>query len=83
MNYGFVRSPTVIISDCKDLCAEALGLDIFVDDKWENCVSVRERTHCDVRVFDRPWNHGRQMDGIRRIRMIRERYGYFGSPALQ
>lgn len=53
---GFPR-PTVLISGAKGLCAQALKLDVYVDDRWENCLDVKEKSP-STRVFilDRPWN---------------------------
>jgi 5'(3')-deoxyribonucleotidase len=48
-------SPTVLISHSKGLCADALKLDAYIDDRWENAVDVVTR---GVKTFllDRPWN---------------------------
>lgn len=54
--HGF-DSPTVLISGDKALCASALALDVYIDDKPENVVSVL--TDClrtSVYLMDRPWN---------------------------
>lgn len=49
--------PTVLISGAKGLSAQALELDVYIDDKWENCLDVKYRRP-DTRVclMDRPWN---------------------------
>lgn len=54
--------PTVLISGHKGLCAQALGLDAYIDDRWENVLSVA-RSHwkgasptCRTYLMDRPWN---------------------------
>lgn len=54
--YGFPKS-TVLISSEKDLCAKALKLDAYVDDKIENCRAVvafspKTKTF----LLSRPWN---------------------------
>jgi uncharacterized HAD superfamily protein len=53
---GF-SSATVLLSAMKGLCARALNLDVYIDDKWENCVDVVNSSAC-TRTFlmDRPWN---------------------------
>jgi 5'(3')-deoxyribonucleotidase len=33
-------SPTVLLSGEKGMCAKALDLDVYIDDKWENVVNV-------------------------------------------
>ena len=52
-------TPTVLISSEKGLCAKALSLDAYIDDRWENVidvVSVSPSTR--VFILDRPWNRG-------------------------
>ncbi len=51
--------PTVLISSAKGLCAKALNLEYYVDDKWENAVDVVDQSP-QTRTFlvDRPWNSG-------------------------
>ncbi len=50
-------SPTVLMSKHKGLCALALGLDVYMDDKWENVYDVlSEGTECAIALRDRPWN---------------------------
>lgn len=57
--------PTVLISSAKGLCAQALKLDAYVDDRWENCVDVAT-TSPKTKVFllDRPWNRGNNPDAF-------------------
>jgi 5'(3')-deoxyribonucleotidase len=61
---------TVLISAEKGLCARALKLDVYIDDKWDNCLDVAEepwfnelkgqwethRSKTKTFLMDRPWN---------------------------
>ena len=55
-NYNFDRA-TVLISSQKALCAQALKLDVYVDDRYENTESVGA-TSSTTQTFllTRPWN---------------------------
>lgn len=46
---------TVLVSSHKGLCAQALGLDRYLDDKWENAESIAT-TNTKSYLLDRPWN---------------------------
>lgn len=48
--------PTVLISGRKGMCAGALLMDAYIDDRWENAIDVVERTDTTVYLMDRPWN---------------------------
>ncbi len=48
--------PTVLISGAKGLCADALGLDKYIDDHWENCVDVARLGTTQTYLLSRPWN---------------------------
>lgn len=49
--------PTVLISGKKALVAEALRLDLYVDDRFENAVSVGQGVPaCKTFLLNRPWN---------------------------
>lgn len=52
--HGYSR-PTVLISGAKGLCARALKLDVYIDDRWENTVDTAKQ---NTRTFlmHRPWN---------------------------
>lgn len=48
---------TVLISGRKDLCAAALHLDAYIDDRPENCEAVSRLAQTpQVYLLDRPWN---------------------------
>ena len=54
---GYDAPPTVLISLDKGLIAEGLKLDVFVDDKPENCVEVtKARPSCKTFVLDWAYN---------------------------
>jgi len=63
-NAGYPHA-TVLISSAKGLCAQALKLDVYIDDRWENCVDVAT-TSLKTKVFllDRPWNRGNNPDAF-------------------
>jgi uncharacterized HAD superfamily protein len=49
--------PTVLISSHKGLCANALELDAYIDDRWENVYDVATvRRDMRVVLLNRPWN---------------------------
>lgn len=54
--------PTVLISSHKGLCAQALNLDVYIDDRWENCLETASMhwkgaaPTCRTYLMNRPWN---------------------------
>lgn len=48
--------PTVLISKEKGLCAQALDLELYIDDRLENAVEVAKQTPCRVYLLTQPWN---------------------------
>lgn len=63
--------PTVLIAgDALDKSAIGFGLklDIFIDDKPENCVFMQQNgpAQCQTYIIDRPYNQALQAPGIRR-----------------
>lgn len=76
--HGFRNNPTVLISSAKGKCAEALDLDAYIDDRWENVVDVAggdlmtSRTQAYLLV--RPWNRNRNPEryGIREVTSVAE-----------
>lgn len=68
--YGF-DDPTVLISGHKGLACKALELDLYVDDKRENCDSVHFDSKTRVFIYDQPWNREGQ-DFYSRVRSIDE-----------
>ncbi len=63
--------PTVLISAEKGLCCKALDLDLYIDDKNENCLDVKARSPKTLCVMlTQPWNQNQ--DGIPRIGHINE-----------
>lgn len=50
-------TPTVLISSQKGMCAKALELDMYIDDRLENVYDVREKSYnTSVYLMDRTWN---------------------------
>lgn len=56
LSYLMPTPPTVLISSEKGLCARALKLDIYVDDRIENVQDVLADSECSVSLLDQPWN---------------------------
>lgn len=81
---GYDATPTVLISFDKGLLAEGLKLDVFVDDKPENCVEVtKARSTCKTFVLDWAYNredteltHQIALGRITRITKAREALDY-------
>lgn len=57
LKYRGVQSPTVMLSSAKGLCARALQLDAYIDDRDANVLDVAE-SMITTKVFlmSRPWN---------------------------
>lgn len=54
---GYNAHPTVLISGEKGLCAKALELTHYIDDKNENCTDVRDNSPETANfMIQRPWN---------------------------
>lgn len=53
--HGF-NKPTVLISSEKGLCANALKMDYYIDDKNENVRDVVEVSGADCFMLAQPWN---------------------------
>jgi hypothetical protein len=68
---GFTN-PTVLISSLKGHCAEALALDRYLDDRWENALSVADTPDTYPYLLVRPWNRGNnpQQHGIVEVTTI-------------
>lgn len=65
MNNGFSDYPTVLISSEKGLCARALKLDFYIDDRTENCEDVRDHAMANCVMLARSWN--RDIPNVPRI----------------
>ncbi len=63
---------TVLISSHKGLVAMALDFDVYIDDRWENAVDVREKmSNTQVFLMDRPWNRPQgEYEGIQRVTSV-------------
>jgi 5'(3')-deoxyribonucleotidase len=66
-----VIPPTVLISSEKGLCCKALKLDVYIDDKTENCEDVvRQSPDTLCFMLAQPWNHA--VPGCARIEKIEQ-----------
>lgn len=69
----FFTLPTVLISSNKGPVVRGLNLDLFVDDKPENCNEVAEATEgkCLVLMPERPWNRNIIVDArVKRVKNL-------------
>lgn len=66
--HGFEYIPTVLITADKGPIARGLALDVFIDDRPENCSEVWEASH-KTRVFlvDAPYNRDYEHEGVERV----------------
>lgn len=65
------QNPTVLISSQKGLCAKALKLTHYIDDRIENCLDVKaEAFNTNGYMLARPWNT--TLDGIPRLNNLEE-----------
>lgn len=78
--HGYLPTPTVLISSKKGLCARALLLDKYIDDRRENVIDVAYSTGMtpppQTYLLDRPWNRteGSAMDRVIRISALVEMF---------
>jgi len=64
---GFPEA-TVLISSAKGLCAKALNLDLYIDDKIENVQDVVcTQPSCRTFMLTQPWNVGAEVSGSTRL----------------
>jgi 5'(3')-deoxyribonucleotidase len=72
--HGYYTSPTVLIANGnKGLLSSGLGLEVFVDDKLENCEDVLVTSPaCQVFLVDAPWNRSREVAGAKRVKSVVE-----------
>lgn len=66
-----IQIPTVLISSDKGACARALNLDLYIDDRTENCadvVALSPRTRCFM--LARTWNE--HVDSVERVSTLDE-----------
>jgi hypothetical protein len=59
--------PAVLISSKKADCCKALGVQLYLDDKDENCVSTHE-AGVETFMLARPWNH--EVPGVPRLAVL-------------
>jgi 5'(3')-deoxyribonucleotidase len=65
--------PTVLISSAKGLCARALNLTHYIDDRWENVVDVRNyNPNTQVFLLTQPWNkdNDAEFQGVQRVESV-------------
>lgn len=68
-------APTVLISKSKGMVAAGLELDMFVDDKPENCIDiVKHMGPNHTYLLDRPWNQDFDHKYIPRIKSAMEMF---------
>jgi len=61
--------PTVLISEDKGAVAKALRLDLYIDDRDENCLAVHhDSTGTKMVQLARPWNHSHT--GLTRVESL-------------
>jgi uncharacterized HAD superfamily protein len=65
---GYAPGPTVLIADDKGPLARALKLDIFIDDRPENCMAVAQATTtCRVFMVDAPYNRHERIHDVTNV----------------
>lgn len=72
MGFG---EPTVLMSSAKGLCARALNLTHYIDDRWENVVDVRTyNPTTKVFLLTQPWNANNDAaaEGVTRVSSVLE-----------
>jgi len=79
--HGGPRRPTVLISSEKGLCAKALRLDAYIDDRDKNVIDVRtEAPYSRTFLLDHPWNRTFEASakGIERIDVPNDMFRHLG-----
>lgn len=67
---GFKR-PTVLLTGRKGDAASILSLDVYIDDKNENCLDVKEKSPSTTcYMLKQPWNH--PVDGVPRLDTLKD-----------
>lgn len=73
---GLADRPTVLISGKKGMCAEALDLQFYIDDRDVNVRDVAETRGEKTKTFllDRPWNHTdvAEHEQVIRVKSVKE-----------
>lgn len=72
---------TVLLTPHKGLAAQTLGLDAYIDDRWENCLEVAGGD-CRTFLMDRPWNQGEENEEITRVPSIKAMFEHLAAPAV-
>lgn len=68
---------TVLISGQKHLCARALKLDVYIDDRFENVIKVAEYSpETQTFLLSQPWNTGFVRDNFVRVATPFEMFKY-------
>src|ERR1043166_583824 len=64
----YIPNPTVIVTEQKGLVANALELDFFIDDKYENCLDVQNNSpRTQVYLHDAPYCKGQSLPAPMRL----------------
>lgn len=65
---------TVLVSSAKGLCAKALKLDVYLDDKWENALDVAKESPATRNyLLNQPYNVGFGTNlGVERVNTLEE-----------
>jgi 5'(3')-deoxyribonucleotidase len=65
LTFGTGIMPTVLLSADKAGCCNSLKIDFYIDDKAENCESVKKNTLTNCLMMAQPWNY--DIPGVPRI----------------
>lgn len=75
VKHGFIGWPSVIVSSKKGPVAQGIDLDVFIDDKTENCIDVTSAMglKCNVFMLNQPWNaEFTDLRSIKRVNSVQE-----------
>ncbi len=70
--HGITDPDIYLVENEKSAVVEKLGVVLFVDDNYENCQDVAERTHARVLMPHHPYNRSFSHPGVTRIRHFNE-----------
>lgn len=68
-NHGYDKANVVVTSKKGEACRD-LDVDIYIDDKVENCEDVRDTSMTECFMLARPWN--KDIDEIYRLASLKE-----------
>jgi uncharacterized HAD superfamily protein len=74
--HGITKPVVHCTATYKSGLVQSLGVNLFVDDRYENCLDVAEKTQATVIMPHRPYNQSFVHPRVKRIKNFNELLGY-------